>query len=143
MKLVGIWMDKEKAYIINVKEKGEEITTVQSNIETFNIHGGSGTRLKGGPQDVVQDSRYLERNKHQFKTYAKEIVQYLSGVDKLVIFGPAEAGQKFQKELLENYKTIHTKLEEVIKTDSMTQNQHKALIRNYFKKYHESYYAQI
>lgn len=63
MKNVGIWMDKEKAYIINVKENNEEMTTIFSEIEDYRIHGGSGTRMKGGPQDVVQDSKFLEREK--------------------------------------------------------------------------------
>lgn len=137
MKNIGIWMDKEKAYIITIKEEGEDVVTIPSNIETFRIHGGSGTRLKGGPQDVVQDSKYLEREKHQFKAYFKELVSYVKDVDKLAIFGPAEAGEKFKKELELNYEDIAAKLEGVFKADSMTENQTKALVRDYFKKYQQ------
>ena len=138
MKTIGIWMDKEKAHIITSNKDGEHITTLVSNIENYRIHGGSGTRLKGGPQDVVQDSKYLEREKHQFKAYFKEIISHIQEVDKLAIFGPAEAGEKFEKELNENYKDIHKKLEGVFKADSMTENQTKALVRNYFKKYRQN-----
>jgi len=134
MKNIGIWMDREKAYIISIYEGKESLTTVYSNIDDFRIGGGSGSRLKGGPQDVVQDSTYLGREKNQFKIYFKEIVQYLKNPNTIVIFGPAEAGEKFNKKLQKKYKLIGNKVEAVIKADSMTLNQIKALIRDYFKK---------
>ncbi len=133
MKNIGIWMDKEKAYVITVHENGEEMTTITSNIENFRIHGGSGTRLKGGPQDVVHDSKYLEREKRQFKTYFSEIVLLLNETDNIAIFGPAEAGEKFKKELELYYKNIAQKVKGVFKADSMTENQTRALIRDHFK----------
>ncbi|WP_299215172.1 hypothetical protein [uncultured Aquimarina sp.] len=135
MKNIGIWMDKEKAFIIDIKENDEDMTTIFSEIEDYRIHGGSGTRFKGGPQDVVQDSKYLEREKHQFKAYFKKIIPYIENADSIVIYGPAEAGEKFNKELEENYKEIGKKVKAVLKADSMTENQTKALIRDYFKNY--------
>ncbi|MEW7279785.1 hypothetical protein ABW636_14425 [Aquimarina sp. 2201CG1-2-11] len=121
-----------------IKGEEEEIIKIPSNIETYHVHGGSGTRLKGGPQDVVQDSKYLEREKHQFKAYFKKIVSYLKSVERWVIFGPADTGERFKKELNLNYKEIATKLDGVYKVDSMTRNQTKALIRDYFKKEYTS-----
>ncbi|MFD2564341.1 hypothetical protein [Aquimarina rubra] len=134
MKNTGIWMDKEKAYIIDIQESNEDMTTIFSEIEDYRIHGGSGTRFKGGPQDVVQDSKYLEREKHQFKNYFKKIIPYIENADSIVIYGPAESGEKFLKELETNYKKIAEKVKAVLKADSMTENQTKALIRDYFKK---------
>lgn len=135
MKNVGIWIDKEKAHLIIAQEGEEEMITIPSNIETYRIHGGSGTRLKGGPQDVVQDSKYLEREKHQFRVYFKNLVSHIGDIDNLVIFGPAEAGEKFEKELNLHYKHLAAKLGGVFKADSMTENQTKALVRDYFKKH--------
>ncbi len=135
MKNTGIWMDKEKAYIIDIQESNEDMTTIFSEIEDYRIHGGSGTRFKGGPQDVVQDSKYMEREKHQFKNYFKKIIPYIENADSIVIYGPAESGEKFLKELETNYKKIAEKVKAVLKADSMTENQTKALIRDYFKKH--------
>jgi len=101
MKNIGIWMDREKAHII-------------------------------------QDSKYLEREKHQFKKYFKTITSYIKNGDNIVIYGPAEAGEKLHKELKENYKEISKKITDVMKADSMTENQTKALIRDYFKNYKPS-----
>ncbi len=133
MENIGIWLDKEKAYIVTVNNDSITMKTVQSNVENFRIHGGSGTRLKGGPQDVVQDSRYLEREKHQLKAYFKEITSEIKDADSIVIFGPAETYEKLNKELQENYKAISAKVKSRKRVDSMTENQLKALVKDSFK----------
>jgi len=133
MRQIGIWMDMRNAHILTIDGQNEKLKKISSNIETFHVHGGSGTRFKGGPQDVVQDSRYLEREKHQFKEYSKEIVNEISKGDTIIIFGPAEAGMRFNILLHKKYKDIAEKVEEVLKADSMTDNQKSALIRDHFK----------
>ena len=133
MKNTGVWLDKEKALIVTIENKTERFNKISSNIEHFNIRGGSGTRLKGGPQDVVQDSKYLEREQHQFKMYFKNIVNQINDSHSIVIFGPAETNERFAKELHENYSTLSTKIKGVKKADSMTVNQVKAWVRDFFK----------
>lgn len=133
MKNIGIWIDKEKAYIISSKNDKITIDTIQSEIEAFNIGGGSGTKFKGGPQDVVQDSKYLEREKHQLKSYFREIASKIKNADTIVIFGPAKTNEKLYKELKKNYKGISVKVKAVKKADSMTINQVKALVRDFFE----------
>jgi stalled ribosome rescue protein Dom34 len=133
MKNIGIWLDKEKAHIVTLENGNETMNTVRSEVEDYHIHGGSGTRFKGGPQDVVQDSKYLEREKHQLKLYFKEIASEVKDASALVIFGPAEAKDKLNKELQKKYKNLSAKVRAVIVADSMTENQMKALARDFFK----------
>ena len=133
MKNTGIWIDKEKAYIISQENDKETFQTVLSNIENFKAHGGSGTRLKGGPQDVVQDSKYLEREKQQLKQYFKAIATHIDDTNALVIFGPSDTNEKFSKELHENYKSLSVKIKGIKKADSMSENQVKAWVRDFFK----------
>ncbi|MGK0412101.1 MAG: stalled ribosome rescue protein Dom34 [Polaribacter sp.] len=133
MKNIGIWLDKEKANIVSLENGKETIETIISDVENFRIHGGSGTRLKGGPQDVVQDSKYLEREKHQLKSYFKNIATEIKDADAIVIFGPAEAYEKFYKELKENYHPLSVKVKDARTADSMTENQTIALVRDFFK----------
>jgi len=132
MKNTGIWLDKEKAHIVTIDNKNEKFETIQSNIEHYHIHGGSGTPSKGGPQDVVQDSRYLEREKHQFKTYFKNIIDKLNDSSSIVIFGPAQTNERFAKTLRKNYNALAIKIKAVKKADSMTDNQVKAWVRDFF-----------
>ncbi|WP_420572901.1 hypothetical protein [Kordia sp.] len=133
MKNTGIWLDKDKALIVTLEGEQETLQTVASNIEHFRPHGGSGTRLKGGPQDVVQDSKFLEREKQQMKLYFKEIATKIKDTDALALFGPAGTNEKLAKELQEHYNTISTKIKGIRKADSMTTNQVRALIRDFFQ----------
>ncbi|WP_291868140.1 hypothetical protein [Maribacter sp.] len=134
MNKIGIWIDKEKAHIVRINGDKEEIETIVSELEFFNPTGGSRTRTtKWGPQDVVQDSKYLEREKHQLKSYFDNLANNIKDADVIAIFGPAEANEKFRKELMNSHKDLASKLKSVTKTDSMTLNQVKALVRDYYK----------
>ena len=133
MKKIGIWLDKEKAHIVTLENETEKLNTIMSKIEVFRPTGGSGTRFKGGPQDVVQDSKYLEREKHQLKAYFKIIATRLKQADAIALVRPANTDKKFHKELQNHYKTINSKLKGIENADSMTANQTKALVRGFFK----------
>ncbi|WP_299113958.1 hypothetical protein [uncultured Winogradskyella sp.] len=133
MKHTGVWIDKDKAHIVHLEKDGETFTTIKSNIEPYKVKGGTGQRFKSGPQDIIKDSKYLEREKHQFKQYFKDIVLKIKNTDALVIFGPAGTNQKFNKELNDNYSSLVSKVKDVIKADSMTDKQIKAWVRDYFE----------
>ncbi|MEP3836750.1 MAG: hypothetical protein ABJM36_03845 [Algibacter sp.] len=132
MKKTGIWLDKEKAYIVTIDNTMETFETIPSNVEHYNIHGGSGTPSKGGPQDVVQDSRYLERENHQIKKYFNNIIDKITDSSAIVIFGPAQTNKRFAKTIHENYGALAKKIEAVKKADSMTDNQVKAWVKDFF-----------
>ena len=132
MKNTGIWLDKDKALLVTIDNGVETFNTITSNMEHYNIRGGSGTRQKGGPQDVVQDRKYLEREKQQLKKYFKAIATHVDDTNALVIFGPADTNEKFSKELHENYKSLSAKIKGIKKADSMSDNQVKALVRDFF-----------
>lgn len=133
MKYTGVWIDKDKAHIVKIDSGKEIFSTIQSEIEHFKAKGGSGQKFKSGPQDVIKDSKFLEKEKHQFKQYFKNIAEAIKDADTLVLFGPADTNEKFKKELSKNYSTLNTKVKDVAKTDSMTNNQIIAWVRDYFK----------
>lgn len=133
MKKIGIWLDKEKAHVVTLNNDIEQFTTLLSDLEFFNPTGGSGTKQKGGPQDVVQDSKYLEREKHQLKKYFDKIAEEISEADILVLFGPAQTAEELRKELELSHPQIAAKIKTVIKIDSMTNNQVTALVRDFYK----------
>ena len=133
MKKIGIWLDKEKAHVVTLKYDTENFETIFSELDFFHPKGGSGTKFKGGPQDVVQDSRYLERENHQLKKYFHAIAEEVLDTDILVLFGPAEANEKLRKELELSYPQLAAKIKTMVKADSMTDNQVKALVRDFYK----------
>ncbi len=133
MKKIGIWIDKEKAHLVTIMKEKEYFETLFSQLDFYNPKGGSGTKFKGGPQDVVQDSKYLEREKQQLKKYFHAIAKKVASADELAFFGPAQTAEKLQKELEISYPTLAAKIKMVTKVDSMTDNQVKALVRDFYK----------
>lgn len=135
MKNVGIWLDKEKAHVVTLVEGLEKFETLSSNIEVYRPKGGARTKTaKWGPQDVVQDSKYLERKKHQHRIYFKNLANAIKKADAIALFGPAETPQKFKKSLDENYPILAAKIKTVTKVNSMTHNQIKKLVKDFFNK---------
>jgi stalled ribosome rescue protein Dom34 len=132
MKKVGIWLDKRDAKIVSLQDEKEALTHIKSEIEEYNPKGGSGSKNKGGPQDVVQDSKYTNREKQQLRTFFNRIINHIKEADAIVIAGPAETGAKLNKELEQNHHDLHAKVSEVSKADVMTDNQLKAWVRSYF-----------
>lgn len=129
---VGIWLDKKKAILVTIYNGKTSMNTIVSNVEDFRVHGGSGTRLKGGPQDVVQDSKYLEREKHQLKRYFDDIITEIKKADAIVLFGPAETCLKLSKYLKKHHQDLSKKVEDVMKMDSITKPQIKAFVKTFF-----------
>ncbi|MGB5370590.1 MAG: hypothetical protein WBN18_09180 [Flavobacteriaceae bacterium] len=131
---IGIWIDKEKAHLVTLDEHDISIKTLQSEVENFHPKGGSRSRAKwGGTQDVGKESTYMEREKQQLKKYFAKVAHELSPADAIAIFGPSDTPDKLQQELSQNYKSLHAKLKSVVKCDSMTENQVKALVKEFFK----------
>ncbi|MBW8243585.1 hypothetical protein K1F50_12310 [Muricauda oceani] len=132
MKQIGIWLDKQETNGVVLNNGKESFFNIVSELDFYNPKGGARSKTKWGPQDVVQDSKYLEREKHQLKKYFEEIAEQVSDADELAIFGPAETPDKF----LDALKTRHSRLADKVKktetTDSMTQNQFKALVKKSF-----------
>ncbi|PIB38163.1 hypothetical protein [Maribacter sp. 4G9] len=133
MKNIGIWLDSKNALIVRLNENGDSLNKIESGVEFFNRTSTSGSRVKwGGTQDITHERNYLEKEKQQFKTYFKEVAHAVADCDALALFGPADINEKLKKELEENYPTIGKKIVAVEKADSMTDNQTRALIRDFF-----------
>lgn len=134
MKNIGIWMDKEKAHVVSIEDDREEFTTLQSEVENFHVKGGARSKTLWGPQDVVNETKYLKRKNQQLKNYFKKIAEKIEDADAVALFGPAGTNDKFEKELMVNYRRLAQKVKIVKKVDSMTHNQVKALVRDFFNR---------
>ncbi|MCK0131746.1 hypothetical protein MWU59_09545 [Flavobacteriaceae bacterium F08102] len=129
MKNTGVWLDKTKAIIVAISDGKETEKVIFSDIEDFHV---TSNKHLGGAREIAKDRDYLEREKHQFKAYFKAITKELLDSESIFIAGPGETYKKFSKALKEHYKTLSAKVKEIQKADSMTDNQVKALVRNFF-----------
>lgn len=133
MKKTGIWIDKREAKIVVLGPEGvEDFRVVSSEVDEFNPVGGSGSRAKGGPQDVVQDSKFTEREKQQLKRFFVRLAEEVADAEQVVVFGPGQTAGKLEQEWKNSAAQIAERLQGVEKADSMTDNQVKAWVREFF-----------
>ncbi|NOQ75271.1 MAG: hypothetical protein GQ574_24885 [Crocinitomix sp.] len=127
---IGIWLDSEKAVII--ENKKDKLETISSEIEHFHLHGGSKGKTPYGTQDATSETKLLERKKLQTKRYFDKIISRIGTADKIVVFGPAETKLGFQKNIEMNNQ-IKDKLVGVETVgNKLTENQLKEWVRNFY-----------
>ena len=129
MRKVGIWIDQEKAHLVFLENEQESLQTIESEVDTFHVKGGSRSKTRWGPQEVVHDSKYLERRKHQLKRYFEAVENAVKDTDEIGIFGPAEVYLKLEAHFT-NTREWADNIKMVQNVDSMTLNQVKALVRD-------------
>ena len=132
MKDTGIWIDKQEAWLVHLAETGERYETVASEVEFFNPKGGSRSKTRWGPQQVVHDSKYTEREKQQLQRYFEDLSARLGDTGKLVLYGPAGTNEQFKRYLDRRHPELAARVSDVLTADSMTENQFRALVREYY-----------
>ena len=133
-KQTGIWLDKEKAYLINLSEVKHTIKTIESNIsirERFEGEGKKYGRFAG--QFLSMENKKKNRIKKQSVEYLKRIISETNNSDEIMLFGPAEMKTDLEKMILKDNK-LKDKLVAVKAADSMTENQLVAWVKVFYDK---------
>lgn len=133
IKQTGIWIDKEKAYIINISEVKHTIKIIESNISIRERFEGEGKEYgKFGGQFLSMENKKKNRLKKQSAEYLKRIIPEIKNSDKIVLFGPAEMKTDLEKLILKDHN-LKDKLMAVKIADSMTENQLVAWVKKFYK----------
>lgn len=130
---IGIWLDTRMAYVIHIKDKEAEIQEISSQVEDFHPTGGARSKTLWGPQDSLDEHKYLERKKHQLQNYFQEIIKKIQKGDDLYVFGPAEAKIGLQK-IIAAKKQFPGNLLAVETADQMTKNQKVRQVKAFFSQ---------
>ena len=124
-KLIGIWIDLREAILAT----GEEIVDIiESEFDVGNAKGGSGSDTPWGPQDVISESKVLEKRKQSLAQYFRYILNRLEPFDQVLIMGPGLTKNHLKDAIESNHKTRSMKIT-VETIDKMTLNQIRARIR--------------
>jgi hypothetical protein len=128
---LGIWIDSEKAYFVELEDGRQYVFRVDSSVEDFRVRGGSRSKVPYGPQDNVSESKFLERRKHQFHQFMQDVIRHIAKAAAIYIVGPAETRLKLEKEIRKDpaFDDISITNEAA---DSMTTPQLTALVRKHF-----------
>ncbi len=127
----GIWLDERQAWIVSQKSKTVNLKAIDSDVETYHLHGGSGSSTPYGPQDAVSEPALNRRKNQQLKNYFQRVIDEVLPADRLYITGPAEAKIGLEKEISQ-LKDLSIQSLTIEPADSMTKNQFKAKVKDFF-----------
>ena len=133
-KQTGVWLDKEKAILINLTEGNHSVKHIDSDVEGRERFPGEGKNFgRFGSQFLSMENKKKNRTKKQLTAYLKRIVPEIKNADEIVLFGPAEMKTELEKIIIDDHN-LKGKLAGVKTADSMTENQMVAWVKDYFGK---------
>nr|WP_319398730.1 hypothetical protein [uncultured Carboxylicivirga sp.] len=131
---IGIWLNTNKAILVDLQNGIHTVKTIESNIESRNRFPGEGKNYSRlGAMQVNPSKKTTNRKKHQLHHYFNEIIQNIEDASNIFILGPSETKKLLEKELKNQHHFQH-KVIETENSDKMTSNQLIAKIKDHFKE---------
>lgn len=129
-KNVGVWLDKEKAYVISVNGGNHKVEKVESNVESRVRYEGETKSYSGrGGAFFNPSKKRTKRAKHQINSYLSDVSGKLDSAQNVFIFGPASTKKELGKILSERKDKPAIRMESA---DRMTENQMVAKVKRHF-----------
>ena len=128
---VGLWIDHEKAIVVAITEKAEEITLIISMVEKQLRRSGD-SPLKGSyeSQQVPADDRRQRTYTGHLNIYYDAVIASIRNAESILIFGPGKAKDELKKRLGKN--NLGGRVVGIETVDRMTERQIAAKVRQYF-----------
>jgi len=131
-KKVGLWIDHEKAVIVFVLDKGEEIKLINSEVKKHTHPSGvSHSSNPCGHESVNKNDRCEKEFSEHLRVYYEKVIACIRDAESLFIFGPGEAKGELKKRIEKD--NIKGKVVAVETEDKLTDPQIVAKVKNYFK----------
>jgi len=123
-KEIGLWIDHRKAVIVIIKDEGEEIKKITSNMEKHVRFKSSSASEKSAGEDV-RDRKFG----NHLNSFYDEVIAYIRDADSIQIFGPGEAKGELEKRIEHEGLKAHILAIETV--DKMTDRQISAKVREH------------
>jgi len=128
-KLYGVWIDHEKALIVQTNEVGEEMQ-VKELVSELEPHSKAG-RSDGEHLTMTDQRSHNESRGQEMKDFCKSILGELRDADEIVIFGPGNAKENL-KNCIEGDHDLAPKLKAVETTHPLSEKELEAKVRELF-----------
>lgn len=128
---IGIWIDHRKAVIMFLREDGEEVKLIISNVER-QLRRTGGSPLKGAFEHIRLASDISQKRNYQvhLDTYYDSVIACIGDAEKIRIMGPGEAKNELKSRL--DSRKLGDRIVGVDTAGLMTHNQLAARIRKSF-----------
>ncbi|HDP99453.1 MAG TPA: hypothetical protein ENN22_09775 [bacterium] len=130
---VGLWVDHQKAFLVDLAPDGQVVTkTIQSDVESLiKSTGGGGTKTPYSKGGVSVEKSKLRRQ-HQLKEFYSSIIREITPAQRIYLFGPGPAKKELNQEI-QKVIALAPKLLSVEPADKMTEPQIVAKVKNYYR----------
>ncbi len=130
---VGLWIDRRKAIIVAVTDKGEEIRLIISQVEKQPRRSGD-SPLRGSyePQQVHADDIRQRAFTGNLNIYYDAVIAAIRDAKAILIFGPGDAKTDLKKRLKKN--NLSERIIGIETVDKMTDRQITAKVRQHFSQ---------
>ena len=122
-KNVGVWIDHRKAVIVNLRDQGEEIREIPSDMEKH-------VRFSGEAQVASAEDQRDRRFTGHLDKYYDKVVSCIRDADSILILGPGEAKGEFEKRL--RTESFGARIVGIETMDKMNYHDLAAKVREYF-----------
>jgi stalled ribosome rescue protein Dom34 len=128
---VGLWIDHEKAIVVAITEKEEEIALIISMVEKQLRRSGD-SPLKGSydSRQVPADDRRQRTFTGHLNIYYDAVIASIRNAESILIFGPGKAKDELKKRLEKN--NLGGRVVGIETVDRMTERQIAAKVRQHF-----------
>ncbi|MEL6670774.1 MAG: hypothetical protein AAFR61_01230 [Bacteroidota bacterium] len=92
---LGLWLDYREAHLVRLADGQVETEQLTSEVEDFNVRGGSRSETPFGPQENVAERRYQERKRHQVKAFWELLLPAINQATSVYLIGPGMAKKEF------------------------------------------------
>jgi hypothetical protein len=128
----GLWIDRRRAVIVSVTDKGEEVKEIISHVEKqLGRFEGARSTTPYPAQLVPADDSQERGLTGQLDKYYDEVISHLRDAELILIFGPGEAKGELAKRI-EGAK-LRGRIAGIETVDKMTDHEIAAKVRAYFK----------
>ena len=124
-KEIGLWIDHRKAVIVTIKDEGEEIKKITSNMEKHVRYKSSNPSETSAGEDV-RDRKFG----NHLNSYYDEVIANIRDADSIQIFGPGEAKGELEKRI--EHEGLKARILAIETVDKMSDRQISAKVREHF-----------
>jgi hypothetical protein len=130
-KNVGLWIDHESAFLVELSNGDETRKRMNSDVERHTRAHGGARRAAPGGVEVASENKADRRRMNQIKGWMREVITAVADADRIYILGPGEAKRELLREM-EKRKEMGGKIVGMDSATPMTDNQIAAKIREYY-----------
>lgn len=133
-KIIGIWLDHEKAAIVTIANGLTSISHINAEAENNNhsLHGASSSATHFAHQEITRERKIERHHRQSLHHYYQRIIHNIRDAEKFIIFGPGEAKIELEKEI-KKLNGLAAKIIAVESADKMTDHQITEKVKNAYE----------